>query len=66
GSAHARDYLIVDPDMAYVVPAKAMAMTVIDLLFDQATVGREIKEAFKPAMTKDEYLAMWENLLVIK
>lgn len=66
GSAHARDYLIVDPDMAYVVPAKAMAMTVIDLLFDQAAIGREIKEAFKPAMTKDEYLAMWGNLLESK
>lgn len=66
GRGHARDYMIVDPDMAYVVPAKAMAMTVIDLLFDDASIGREIKDEFKPAMTKEEYLAMWENLLAGK
>lgn len=63
GRGHARDYMIVDPEMAYVVPAKAMAMTVIDLLFDDASLGLEIKAEFKPAMTKEEYLAMWGNLL---
>lgn len=63
GRAHARDYMIVDPDMAYVVPAKAMAMTVIDLLFDDAALGRQIKEEFKPIMTKEEYLAMWDELI---
>lgn len=63
GSAHARDYRIVDAEMAYIIPAKAMAMTVIDLLHDGAAAGLKVKEEFTPAMTKDEYLAMWENLL---
>lgn len=63
GRGHARDYMIVDPDMAYIVPAKAMAMTVIDLLYDDAALGLEIKEEFKPTMTKESYLAMWESLL---
>ena len=63
GRGHARDYMIVDPDMAYIVPAKAMAMTVIDLLYDDAALGRAIKDQFKPTMTKESYLAMWESLL---
>ncbi|NLW17261.1 MAG: amidohydrolase [Firmicutes bacterium] len=63
GRAHARDYSIADPEMAYVVPAKAMAMTVIDLLYDGAELGLQIKDQFKPAMTKEEYLAMWDELI---
>lgn len=63
GRAHARDYKMVDPEMAYVIPAKVMAMTVIDLLYDGAKAGLEVKAAFQPAMTKEEYLAMWEDLL---
>lgn len=63
GRGHARDYMIVDPDMAYVIPAKAMAMTVIDLLYDGAALGLEIKNKFEPTMTKESYLAMWDELL---
>mgnify|MGYP004703652007 CR=1 FL=1 len=63
GRAHARDYEMVDPDMAYVVPAKIMAMTVIDLLWDGATQGSRVLSEFKPTMTKESYFAMWEKLL---
>ena len=63
GRGHARDYAMVDPEMAYVVPAKIMAMTVIDLLHDGAKAGEQVKAEFKPRMSKDEYLAMWEKLL---
>ena len=63
GRAHARDYAMVDSDMAYVVPAKIMAMTVIDLLWDGATQAMRVRSEFKPAMTKESYFAMWERLL---
>lgn len=63
GRAHARDYAIVDPEMAYVIPAKIMAMTVIDLLYDQASLGQQIKQQFEPRMTKQQYLDMWAELL---
>jgi amidohydrolase len=63
GRAHARDYKMVDPEMAYVVPAKIMAMTVIDLLHDGAKEGLRIKREFQPRMTKEEYLDMWGRLL---
>ena len=62
GRAHARDYEIVDKEMAYVMPAKAMAMTVIDLLYDGAAVGKKVKAENKPPMTIAEYMAMWANL----
>ena len=63
GSAHARDYVMIDPYMAYVVPAKVMAMTAVDLLWDDAAAAREIIKEFKPVMSKEEYFKMWEQLL---
>lgn len=56
GALHTRNYQIVDEDLAYIVPAKAMAMTVVDLLFDEAKEANEILKDFKPVMTKEEYL----------
>ncbi len=38
-------------------PAKAMAMTTIDLLADGATLARQVLAQDKPPMTRDEYLA---------
>jgi amidohydrolase len=63
GRAHARDYAFTDKYMAYVIPAKIMAMTVIDLLYGDAEVAHKVKDEFKPKMTKAEYFAMWESLL---
>lgn len=63
GRAHARDYVMIDPYMAYVVPAKVMAMTAVDLLWDDAAEAKGIIANFKPQMTKAEYFAMWEKLL---
>ena len=63
GRAHARDYAMVDSDMAYVVPAKIMAMTVIDLLWDGAAQAKRIRSEFKPTLTKESYFAMWEKIL---
>jgi amidohydrolase len=63
GTGHSENYQIVEPDLAYIVGAKAMAMTVIDLLFDGAKTALEIKSSFKPTYTKESYLKMWEDLL---
>jgi amidohydrolase len=57
GRNHTNDFRIVDEEMAYVVPAKAMAMTVVDLLYDGATVASQIEEAYQPKMDKEAYLA---------
>ena len=62
GVGHGNDYLIKDYQLAVINPAKAMAMTVIDLLADGAAKGREILAKSKPQMTKQEYLAFMESL----
>ncbi len=61
GALHTRDYKIVDEEYAYLTPAKAMALTIVDLLFDNAKEGKEILKNFKPVMTKDEYLVFMES-----
>ena len=61
GALHTREYSIVDEEYAYLAPAKAMALTVVDLLYDNATIGKEILENFTPTMTKEEYLKYMES-----
>ncbi|CEK31050.1 amidohydrolase [[Clostridium] sordellii] len=56
GSLHTKDYYISDEELAYIIPAKAMAMTIIDLLGDDAKIAKDIVENFKPTFTKESYL----------
>lgn len=66
GDLHTRDFKIKDPELAYLIPAKAMAMTIIDLLYDGAQTAHNIKDSYEPRMTKEEYLDfMWEMSKVI-
>ncbi len=54
----------VGREMFYIVPAKAMAMTVIDLLWDGAAEAKAIVESYQPVYkNKEEYLAAWEELM---
>ena len=63
GIAHSKDFKISDPEMVYIIPAKAMALTVVDLLFDKAKLAKEIKSKFKPSFTKESYLKFWDELI---
>ncbi len=63
GTGHSEDYRIEDPDLAYIAGAKIMAMTVIDLLYDNACLARKIKAEYKPQYTTESYLKMWQDLL---
>ena len=63
GISHGSDYLIQDYQLAVVNPAKAMAMTVIDLLAEDAAKAKEVLNKHKPHMTKQEYLTFMESLL---
>jgi len=56
GALHSREFQIAAPEAAYVLPAKLMAMTVVDLLADHASIGTRIQENFTPAMRREEYL----------
>lgn len=63
GQAHTKDYEVADPYTLYILPAKAMAMTAIDLLYGGAQEGLRIKAEFKPLYTKETYLKMWDRVL---
>lgn len=57
GGLHGKDYVVFDDDMAYIRPAQMMAMTIIDLLFDDAAGADALMDNYKPLMSKEEYLA---------
>ena len=57
------DFLINDFELAIIVPAKVLAMTVIDLLADDAAKAKEIKAKCKPILTKEEYILTMDSLL---
>ncbi len=57
GSGHGADYAIADPKLAYVEPAKQLALMAVDLLWANAEAARDILRSWKPRMTKQEYLA---------
>lgn len=61
GSAHSQNFTICDEEMAYVMPAKVMAMTAIDLLWDGAGQAIRIKEDYQPKFNKDSYLEFWRK-----
>ncbi len=56
GGGHGADYAIADPKLAYVEPAKQLALMAVDMLWDDAGAAREILKTWKPRMTKEEYL----------
>jgi amidohydrolase len=62
GTGHGADYMPCDLELAYITPAKAAAMTLIDLLADDAQQARALLDGFTPAMTKDEYLAFMRRI----
>ena len=62
GSFHTASHTVADEEQAYIVPAKAMAMTAVDLLADGAKLANEILANFKPRMTKAEYLAFLRSI----
>ena len=62
GNHHSVDWCLREPDKAYLNPAKALAATVIDLLWDRAESAGRILKDHKPAMTKAGYLAFQDRM----
>lgn len=62
GGFHSGTYRLVDRDLAYLGAAKTMALTIIDLLYDQAQEAGRITEDFEPVYSKDQYLEEWGNI----
>ena len=62
GGLHTKDFCMKDKDLTMVTAGKALVCLVIDLLCDGAAAAREIKDGFKPVLTKEEYLRDWGRL----
>ncbi len=58
GTGHGADYVVEDYEAAVITPAKAMAMTVIDLLSEGAAGAQRVLNGVQPSMSREEYLAM--------
>ena len=66
GRGHSEDYMVTDYEMAVITPAKAMAMTVVDLLHDGARGATNVLDNFVPEMTKETYLATMRELFTTR
>ena len=62
GNGHGIDYVIEDYDLAVVTGAKAMAMTVIDLMADGASNAARIVSENNPPLTKSSYLSLLRSM----
>ena len=61
GIGHGADYLVQDYTKAVINPAKAMAMTIIDLLSDGASVAKAVINKSKIPHTKKSYLELMRS-----
>jgi hypothetical protein len=62
GSGHGADFAIADPKLAYIEPAKQLALMAVDMLWDDAKAAKEIIREFKPRMTKEAYLTFQRGI----
>ncbi len=62
GNHHATDFEVVDPELAYVGPAKMLAAMAVDMLGDGAAAARRVLATATPPMTREGYLAFQRGL----
>lgn len=62
GAGHTSTHALTDKEKVYITSAKLMAMTAIDLLYEDAAEARRIVETEKPKMTRREYLEFLRGL----
>jgi amidohydrolase len=63
GAGHSRHLKIVDPIKQYIVPAKAIAIAVIDLLYDNAEPAKQVIKGFIPTIKREEYTKFMKKLV---
>ena len=62
GNSHGNDYLVQDYELGVLTAAKAMAMTVVDLLADGGKRAAEIKGDYRAPLTKQSYLSLMRGM----
>ncbi len=64
GAGHSRDLKVVDPVKQYIWPAKALAVTVVDLLADDAKEVKQVINGFKPTINRKEYTEFMKKMVL--
>jgi metal-dependent amidase/aminoacylase/carboxypeptidase family protein len=62
GQGHGSNWAVADPYIHYVLPAKLLALTVVDLLADGAREARALLDGYRPRLTRAEYLAFMDRI----
>src|SRR5215475_8922418 len=62
GTGHGSDYLVQDYELGVLTAAKAMAMTVVDLLANGAHHARTIKADYPAPLNKAQYLSLMRSM----
>jgi metal-dependent amidase/aminoacylase/carboxypeptidase family protein len=66
GALHGADYAVADPVHSYLHSAKTLAMSVVDLLTEDAREVRRIVAGFRPKMSAADYLAYLRALSAVE
>lgn len=56
GKLHGADFKITDPEKAYILPAKLLALTIYNLLKDGGQEAKKITESYTPVFDKESYI----------
>jgi hypothetical protein len=63
GATHARSFQVDDKYLQYVIPAKLLAMTCIDLLYDNANTAKSIISSFTPTIAPTKYENVMDTII---
>lgn len=62
GDIHTRNFRMKDPETAYILSAKLMALTLVDLLVDGGARADKVIEEYEPKLTKEKYLELLADI----
>lgn len=55
GTLHEKEFHVAEKQTAYLLPAKIVAMTAAELLYNHAETAKQVKKSFEAKLTKEEY-----------
>lgn len=63
GKLHGADFKITDPEKAYILPAKLLALTVYKLLKNGGQEAKKITKSYTPVFNKESYIQYVKNMI---
>ena len=63
GKLHGADFKITDPEKAYILPAKLLALTVYKLLKNGGQQAKKITKSYTPVFNKESYIQYVKNTI---